>query len=417
MMFDLDLIVEDTEKYVKDLNSLLDFSDLTVQRNESVSEILDVLKRLLNTCFTDCTRQSQFRRITNRGTFWKQFERFEDLFGLADFMVRSLANYSREIERGFIPRMKEMSCEQGKAAAEIRSKLKSLRVSENGKVNSVKEVQAKVAALHSKIANEKRRTKTISAQSISNYRAIASDYRKEISELNRTHVETVEEIKILMNVMKGRLITREAHLKSFILSVYPLMLQIMEHCEAAENNFKQKQNAWLTGFRRFIAENGIVRTSLTATKFTPFNFSFANPTLARPLAICDVGRDCIIPLATAEIAHEVLENPRNPTELACAVGDRVYIFEPIREDGAWIYAETSDRKRKGFVPSASLKLIEDERKVVFTKEAQIPVNDECSTCELGVMLHVKEEKENGLLCCEAINGDQVSLYSEHTIDL
>ena len=417
-MFGLEEIESETKKYVTDLNNLLDFSDLTIQRNQVIIGIFDALKKAILANFSVQKLTSQLHNRKDKGTFNSQLQRFQILFDFTTSIVRSVGRYSQEIQENFIPKLREMSASQQQQVNDIRQKMKTATTKESTGVASLKTVQAQVQQIHDAIVDAKTRTQSIDMKLVKDYRAAGVEYRKAAQAMNDLHRETVDDLKVLIDNVKGSLVTREAHLKSFMLSAHPIMLHIIDSCEQLEKAFNVKADSWADDFHEFIVKNGIVRTSLPITRFVPFQFSFEDSILGKQMTMADSGRDAVIPVSLAEVVHETHENPENPSELAVKVGEHVYTYEPIRENGDWIFVQTVDGSRRGFVPSGALKSMQNDRQTVFTKEAQLRVTETSSVCPAGALLFVNERnEEEGVLVCEGSSGEPIRLCEEHIINL
>ena len=416
-MLGLEEIQNETARYVTDLNNLLDFSDLTIQRNQVIIGIFDSLKKVIVATFSAQKLTSHLRDRKNKGTFNSQLERFETLFQFTNSVVHAVGRYSQEIQQHFIPKLKEMSTAQQQHVTDTRQKMKAVKANEDAGVTSIKALQTQVQQIHSSIVDSKVRANSIDMQLINEYRNIGVEYRKAAEEMNALHRQTIDELRVLIDVIKGSLVTRETLLKSFILSAYPILLQIIYSCEDIEKKFNVRADSWVDDFREFVLKNGIVRTSLPATKFVPFKFSFDDPILGKQLTMGDSGRDAVIPISLAEVVHETLADPENSAELSLKSGDRVYTFEPI-QNGGWIFVQTVEGGRRGFAPAAALKNLQNERHAVFTKEAQLRVTETSSVCPAGTLLFVDERnEENGTLVCEGGSTEPVHIFQEHIINL
>ena len=150
-MLGLEEIQNETARYVTDLNNLLDFSDLTIQRNQVIIGIFDSLKKVIVATFSAQKLTSHLRDRKNKGTFNSQLERFETLFQFTNSVVHAVGRYSQEIQQHFIPKLKEMSTAQQQHVTDTRQKMKAVKANEDAGVTSIKALQTQVQQIHSSI--------------------------------------------------------------------------------------------------------------------------------------------------------------------------------------------------------------------------------------------------------------------------
>jgi hypothetical protein len=89
-------------------------------------------------------------------------------------------------------------------------------------------------------------------------------------------------------------------------------------------------------------------------------------------------------------------------ELSVAGGERLRLFEPL-DGGGWVFVESADERRQGFVPAAVLEAVAG--RTVWAPAAQLALEDGQPSFGSGELLVVTAE-DGQVLVCQGIDGTE-----------
>lgn len=389
----------ETEKYIDQLEEVLDFSDFLILRNNHMINIYGSLKKSIGEFVSQDSLVEKINNLETKGTFGKQIELFKETLSVVDRCMRGYLFYGQEISENIVPRLHEITSEQRTTASDIRHKVHTGKHTEATKIASVSAAHSKVIGIQQKMIASKEKVGTISTTLLGQYCSAASEYKEAVTDLNQFHNEFIETLENLTEIMKGKLMTREAHLKSFMLSSYPVIKESVQHCQLLQSYTSDFTNTWSRDFLDAMESTGVVRTSPVREEFKQWTFSFDDQMLNKAI-LRPQRSNVVIPVSFAEATRQF--DGENDNELSVKVGDRLYIYEQLQAD-KWVFAETAD-KRRGYVPSAVLKDLGNGCDTVFTAAPRL--GD--SPFPTGSLFIVKERTSDCVLC-ENIAGEEIKV--------
>jgi hypothetical protein len=395
-------LTAETQLYIGDFDRVLGFAEICIERSFTLCHIFVRLRASLirppGTSLAD-----QFSVQSETCTLGCKLEQFQILFQLADSLIRFSSTYGSVIDDLIIPTINHITSSGRAAVALWQDKVEASFAAEQAAVSAVRVSEQQLQALHSKLQNAGPKA---SFSMVRKYVAGVRGHRRLVADLNQRHKDLVDFARTAIDALKSMLISRESQIKSLLFQLSPILTQIIDECNCAKNLLTAKRPDWPTGFRSFLASNGIVRRSVANQEFKVFQFPFENELITEPV-VGPTAPDLVVPTAIG-IVRAAFEG-REECELSVQRGDRLYLIEQWQPK-IWLFAVTPNRRQYGFVPSDIIEVI--DARTVFTKAARLAMTPEQSTFRSGELMIVKSEVE-GVVICEAADGTEKTVSADN----
>lgn len=332
-------------------------------------------------------------------------EDFRQLLTVFDTLIYSCKNYLSTMDSDILDVFSSLQSFETNLLNTEKSKVQAAKSLRKASLATFTQNQEKINAFYTQIENDHSNfpsNKPKIKAMLLRYFALLSEQKKLLSELNRTHSNYINTLKTSINGIRVSMVQRITHMKSIFFSTIPILMNntsVLEHFVNYINETRENtEKFWERDFTQFVLASKLARSPRPIEHFTPHPFSFKDHMihLPYPIRYCEYEE---IPLYIATVLEDFVNS--NKFELSVAVNDKVFIYEkPVVN---WVFVGKVDNSQRGYVPTAILKIIEDD--TVFTQRPHLKTaeNDiESRSCQL--LIKRSKDEDSKLFSCEDIHG-------------